>query len=366
MRIGFDARLIGALGIGRYISGLLPDLADLLQDRLVIIARRHDIAIIRALTEARGGLISCDAAPYRLGEQSVLTWKLARAGLALVHFPHYNLPIAYPGRFVTTVHDLFSYRYPEIHSGSVPRLVNRLLIANAVHRASAIITPSSATADEVAARFPRIRGRIQAIAEAADDRFGPLRNPAAEASWLNYYRITPPYVLYLGQWKAYKNIPMLIEAFGRLRSRRPGCQLVLAGHNARHPEVPAAAARLPPESVVLPGRVADDAVPELYRGASAVVLPSLAEGFGLPVIEAMACGVPVVCSDIPVLREIAEGVAIFCDPRDPGSFAEGMLSALMRQAGDERSKLGVLRAKQYSWRRAAEETLRVYERALAG
>jgi glycosyltransferase involved in cell wall biosynthesis len=366
LRIGFDARLLGALGIGRYISGLLPALADALEERLVVIARRQDVAIIRALTAGRGQLIPSDAAQYRLGEQSVLPFKLARAGLSVVHFPHYNLPIAFPGRFVTTIHDLFSYQFPEIHSSVMPRAVNRLLIENAVRRSAAIITPSSATADEVAARFPQVRARIQPIAEAADDRFSEIRNPAAEASWLKYYRITPPYLLYLGQWKAYKNVPLLIEAFSRLRSRRPDCQLVLAGHDPRHPEVPAAAAQLPPGSVVLPGRVADDAVPELYRAASAVVMPSLAEGFGLPALEAMACGVPIVCSDIPVLREIADGVAIFCDPADPTSFTDGMLEALGRQPGDQWSKLGVTQARRFSWQRAAQETIAVYDRVLAG
>ena len=366
LRIGFDARLLGALGIGRYISGLLPALADSLKDRLVVIARRKDVAIVRALTAGRGGLIPCDASPYRLGEQSVLLLKLTRADLAMVHFPHYNLPIAFPGRFVTTIHDLFSYQFPEIHSSVIPRAVNRLLIENAVRRAAAIITPSSATADQVVARFPRVRGRIHPIAEAVDDRFTAVRNPAAEAAWLKYYRITPPYVLYLGQWKAYKNVPLLLEAFSRLRSRRPDCQLVLAGHDPRHPEVPAAAARLPPGSVVLPGRVADDAVPELYRAAAAVVMPSRAEGFGLPVLEAMACGVPIVCSDIPVLREIAEGVAIFCDPADATSFANGMLEALGRQPGDQWSQRGVAQARRFSWERAAQETIAIYGRVLAG
>ncbi|MDQ6711500.1 MAG: glycosyltransferase family 4 protein [Candidatus Dormibacteraeota bacterium] len=366
MRIGFDARLIGALGIGRYIAGLLPALAEILGDRLVVVARRPDVAIVRALTAGRGGLIPCSAHPYRIAEQSMLPLKLAQARLALVHFPHYNLPIAFPGRFVTTIHDLFSYRFPGIHSGVIPRTANHLLIANAVYRAGAIITPSQATADEVGRQFPRVRQRIQPIAEAADSRFSAVRNPAAEASWLHYYRITPPYILYLGQWKTYKNVPLLIEAYRRVRAVRPDCQLVLAGDDPRHPEVPAAADRLPAGSVVLPGRLADDAVPELYRAAAAVVLPSRAEGFGLPVLEALACGVPIVCSDIPVLRELADGVAIFGDPADPASFAEGILTALGRTPGDEAARLGLDRAGEYSWRKAAEQTVAIYERVLAG
>ena len=144
--IGFDARLIGALGIGRYISGLLPQLAQLLGDRLTVLANRQDAALVRALIGGSSHLLTVNAQPYRLAEQSVLPLTLLRADLALVHFPHYNLPLIKPGHFVVTVHDLFPFQFPEIHSGWFPRRVNRLLISNAVWRASAIITPSRATA----------------------------------------------------------------------------------------------------------------------------------------------------------------------------------------------------------------------------
>src|SRR5205823_14160305 len=107
----------------------------------------------------------------------------------------------------------------------------------------------------------------------------------------------------------------------------PASQLVLAGGDPRPPEVRQLAAELPAGSVVPPGRLPESAVPNLYRGAAVVVLPSRAEGFGLPVIEAMACGVPVVCSDLPVLREIADGVAGFCDPADPGRKSKRLNSS---------------------------------------
>jgi glycosyltransferase involved in cell wall biosynthesis len=365
LRIGFDARLISSLGIGRYISGLLPHLAEILENRLVVIARPTEIALVRALTDGRCTLITSNAAPYRLAEQTALPITLLRTGLPLVHFPHYNLPILYPRPFVVTVHDLFSFRFPDIHSGVLPRTVNRILIGNAVRRAAAVITPSKATADDIAARFPSAAKRLQPIPEGADARFTPSRNPSSEAAWHRYFGIRPPFLLYLGQWKAYKNVPILIEAFAQVRAQRPEAQLVIAGQDPRHPEIPAAAARLPAGSVVLPGRLPDDAIPDLYRSASAVIMPSLAEGFGLPVLEAMACGVSVVASDIPVLRELADGVAIFCDPSSPASFAEGMIAALNRGPDGDPIQLGLARAETYQWKRAAEATLAIYERALA-
>ena len=106
-RIGFDARLIGALGIGRYISGLLPPLARLLGERLVVIAQPHDAAVVRGLLGSRPQLEFLEAPPYRLAGQTRLPLLLARQGLDLVHFPHYDIPLLAPGRFLATIHDLF-------------------------------------------------------------------------------------------------------------------------------------------------------------------------------------------------------------------------------------------------------------------
>ena len=362
--IGFDARLIGALGIGRYISGLLPQLAALLGDRLTAVANRQDAAIVRALIGGSSHLMTVNAQPYRLAEQSVLPLTLLRADLALVHFPHYNLPLIKPGHFVVTVHDLFPFQFPEIHAGLLPRQVNQMLMRNAVRHAERIITPSQATALAVKHSFPQSAERVLSIPEAADDRFTSRRNPEAEAAWQMRLGIRPPYVFYLGQWKAYKNLPMLLEAFSRVRRTHPNSQLVIAGDDPRHPEVRQRAATLPEGSVVLPGRLPESAVPDLYRGAAVVVLPSRAEGFGLPVIEAMACGVPVICSDLPVLREIADGVAIFCDPSDPAAFAAAITSVLDAPSDTSRRQLGIERARAFTWKRAARQTVEAYELAL--
>jgi len=362
--IGFDARLIGALGIGRYISGLLPELARLLGRSLTVLASRPDAAIVRALIGGEPELLTVNARPYRLAEQSLLPLSLLRADLDLIHFPHYNLPLVKPGHFVVTVHDLFPFQFPEIHSGPLPRAVNQMLMRNAVRRAERIITPSAATALAVKQNFPASADRVLSIPEAADDRFQAARNPEGEAAWQVRLGIRPPYVFYLGQWKAYKNLPMLLDAFKMLRRTHPNAQLVIAGDDPRHPEVRQAAAVLPEGSVVLPGRLPESAVPDLYRGAAVVVLPSKAEGFGLPVIEAMACGVPVICSDLPVLHELADGVATFCDPNDPDAFARAIARSLDAPSTARARQLGIERAKSFTWERSARQTVEAYESAL--
>jgi glycosyltransferase involved in cell wall biosynthesis len=157
---------------------------------------------------------------------------------------------------------------------------------------------------------------------------------------------------------------MLLDAFTMVRRTHPNVQLVIAGDDRRHPEVRQAAAALPEGSVVLPGRLPESAVPDLYRGAAVVVLPSKAEGFGLPVIEAMACGVPVICSDLPVLREIADGVATFCDPNDPAAFARAIVQTLDAPSTARTRQLGVERAGSFTWGRSARQTVEAYESAL--
>jgi len=362
--IGFDARLIGALGIGRYISGLLPELAQLLGRRLTVLASRPDAAIVRALIGGEPELLTVNARPYRLAEQSLLPLSLRRADLDLIHFPHYNLPLVKPVHFVVTVHHLFPFQFPEIHSGPLPRAVNQMLMRNAVRRAERIITPSAATAQAVKQNFPASADRVLSIPEAADDRFQAARNPEGEAAWQVRLGIRPPYVFYLGQWKAYKNLPMLLDAFKMLRRTHSNAQLVIAGDDPRHPEVRQAAAVLPEGSVVFPGRLPESAVPDLYRGAAVVVLPSKAEGFGLPVIEAMACGVPVICSDLPVLHELADGVATFCDPNDPDAFARAIAQTLDAPSTARARQLGIERAKSFTWERSARQTVEAYESAL--
>lgn len=364
-RIGFDARLIGALGIGRYINGLLPPLARLLGDRLVVLAQPHDAALVGSLLGPRPRMRLVDATPYRVAEQTRLPLALARERLDLVHFPHYDLPLYAPAPFVATIHDLFPLDYPEIHSGPLPRVVNQVLLRNAIRHARLLIAPSAATRDAIRKRFPSAAHRIVVIPEAADARFSPVRDEAAEAAWQTRLRIRPPYVLYLGQWKAYKNLPLLLKAFEEVRARLPSAQLVVAGDDPRHPEVRELAARLPEGAVVLPGRLPDAAIQDVYRGAAVVVLPSRAEGFGLPVIEAMASGVRVVCSDLPVLREIADGIATFCDPDDPRAFADAIAHAVTDPSPAARER-GIARAQRYSWQGAAEATARVYEVALSG
>ncbi len=366
-RVGFDARMLGAGGIGRYIEGLLPELVTQAPAfDWVVFARRSDLEQIKALAPAaRMGAV--DGTYYRLGEQASLWWHYRSARLDLLHAPHYNQPLGYRGRTIVTIHDLIPMEFPALHSGWLPRAYHRLLIRAAVGRARAIITPSRASAEAVQRRL-HPRCRVVPIREGVAPRWfarGPAPGDQAVPRALG---IAAPYFLYVGQWQVHRDVSTAIRALARARTQAPTAQLVLAGRrDPRRPEIPQLIEKLQlNEAVKMLGPVSDESLAALYRNAAAVVVPSLQEGFGLPVLEAMASGAPVICSDIPVLRETAGDAAIRCTPQDEADFGQAMLRTL---DPGERARLvaaGSRQAAAFRWSTAASETLTVYRDVLRG
>jgi glycosyltransferase involved in cell wall biosynthesis len=267
---------------------------------------------------------------------------------------------------VTTVHDLIPLRFPAL----VPwrhRLAVRLLLGSALRHAAQVIAVSEATRAEILERYPIPPERVVVVPEAADTQFAP---PAAadRARVRGDYGLDGPYVLFVGLLEPKKNLGTLLRAVARLaRTGRLGsATLAIAGAAGWGTEDPAAAAaRLGlGDRVRCLGPVPDADLPALYGEALVFVFPSLWEGFGLPVLEAMAAGAPVLASRRGALPEITAGAAWLVEP-DEGALAE----ALERLLGDAalRARLreaGLARARAYSWERAARETMAVYRAAL--
>jgi glycosyltransferase involved in cell wall biosynthesis len=365
-RIGFDARMLGATGLGRYIEGLLPELVRQGQElEWVVFARA---ASVPELGDAASGarLVRSDAAHYRLAEQTQLLASILGARLDLLHVPHYNAPMLYRGPLVVTIHDLIPVAYPQIHSGWLPRAYNRLLIQAAARRAAAIITPSQATAADVQRRL-HPRGPIIPIPEGVAPRWFANGLVPDDASTLARLSLPGAFFLYVGQWKPYRNIVTAIRALSQVRRQAPNAQLAIAGRvDPRYPEIPGLVAQLGlTHAVRFLGVVPDDTLQVLYRNTAALVLPSRQEGFGLPVLEAMAGGAPVVCSDIPALRETGGDVAVRCPPDDEAAFAAAMLRTLDPVERARRAAAGRRHAAAFTWSLAAARTLQVYRDALA-
>jgi glycosyltransferase involved in cell wall biosynthesis len=239
-------------------------------------------------------------------------------------------------------------------------VIERATLPLAVRRAAALDCISESTARDLATHFPAARHRSTTIELAADARFSPEGSRARLDG--------RPYVLGVGTLEPRKNLPRLVEAFVSLPARVRGNRvLALAGPLGWQTGDTLAAIERHPDLIAPLGFVADDELPGLYRGADLFAYPSLYEGFGLPVLEAMSCGTPTLTSNVSSLPEVAGDAAVYVDPTDVQAIRDGLTRALSDT--DLRTMLrdrGIQRAKQFSWSRAATETIALLERASGG
>lgn len=283
----------------------------------------------------------------------------------VVHAPnHASIPPAADGqRLVVTVHDLAFERFP----GLFPRewrLLYRLGLRAAARRADAIVTPSRSTADDVLARAKIGEDRVHVVPLASALPTGSLEL----AEVLARRKLRAPYVLFVGTLEPRKNLVRLVRAYRRIAASGVPHTLVLAGplgwhHDALMREIALGG----PGDVLLTGGLPSDEIDALYRGAAAFVYPSLYEGFGLPVIEAMARGVPTIASSTSSLPEVSGDAALEVDPRSVRDIAAAIERVLGdRDLAESLRSAGRARAERFSWDETARLTLEVYEGVLAG
>lgn len=282
---------------------------------------------------------------------------LAGTGFQAYHAPNFALPLSNAVRRVVTVHDLTFLRYPD---GAVPSLRSFLLraVPLSVRRATHVIADSEATKADLVDWLKVDAGKISVVYAGVDERFGSVTDAATLEAVRTKYGLQRPFILGLGTLEPRKNFTGLIRAFGR--ARLTGHELVIAGRQGWLFEPILAAARNTP-GVRMLGFVDDADLPALYALASVYCLPSHYEGFGIPCIEAMACGTPVVCSDRPCLPEIVGDAALIVSPDNE----EALIDALRRAAldGTVRQNLvarGRARAQDFPWSRGGAALLKVY------
>jgi glycosyltransferase involved in cell wall biosynthesis len=289
-----------------------------------------------------------------------------RLGLDLVHDPTgaMALLLARAPR-VLTIHDAIPYVYPQT-STRLDWLIYRVWLPLAVRAASAVITDSAHSREDILTHLPVAPERVAVVPLAADRRFRPL--PLAQVEpVLRHYGLQRPYILYVGALESRKNLPRLLEAYALLRAWSPRWRLMIVGAAKwKFSPIFDAVQRLGLEGHVdFTGYVADEHLPALYAGADLFAFPSLYEGFGLPVLEAMACGAPVVTSNTSSLPEVAGDAALLVDPTDVRQIAQAMWLVLSQPAlAAELRARGLARAAQFTWKRTARETIAVYERVL--
>jgi glycosyltransferase involved in cell wall biosynthesis len=348
-------------GIGRYTAALRQALQGLGLPVLDLRAGSRP-AGSRALTLPGARLLP---ALLTIGQLEIAC--LARRyRLALVHDPTGACPhLLGPGARVTTVHDLIPYRYQET-STALDRIIYHRWLPHAVGRLDAIVTVSEQTRLDLHQLLSVPMNKITVIPLAAGRRFRPLPEAAIRPA-LARQAIDGPYILYVGALTPRKNVGRLLLAYARLRPWVDRWRLVITGGRPAvgGPLLQTVRRLALGPQVQFTGFVTEADLPALYNGADLVVFPSLYEGFGLPVLEAMACGTPVVTSNTSSLPEVAAGAALLVDPTGIDAIAAAMRQILEDHdlAAHLRAR-GLARAAEFSWERTARETIQVYERVL--
>jgi glycosyltransferase involved in cell wall biosynthesis len=298
-----------------------------------------------------------------LAEQTLLPLAVRRAGADILHNLFSTAPALRGVPQVTTIHDLIYKRFPEAHAGPLS-IGMSALVPLAARRSSRIIAVSSATRNDVIEFLHADPAKVEVIYEGPGSRL--TADPEPEDTIRGRHSLgDAPIILSVSAHRPHKNIERLIDAMARIE--RPAVLVVPGYETPWDEELRAHALQAgASERVRFLGWVSDDELEGLYQAAICLAFPSLAEGFGLPVLEAMIRGLPVACSDAASLPEVAGEAALYFDPLDTGEMAEA-IAALLRDA-DLRERLaaaGRERATGFTWSRAAAETVACYERALA-
>lgn len=299
-------------------------------------------------------------------EQVRLPGALSRLGIDLLHSTHHTLPLRrVRAQRVVTIHDVTFLRMPERYPPA-RRLYMRTMTRVSARAADAIIVPSQTVRDDVVRLLAVPAGRVTVVYEAAAAQYTPVEAATARAV-AGRYGMDGPYVLSVGSLEPGKNRTRLIRAMRALREDSIDARLLIVGQRAWGYEADEVLAREPAMAgaVRFAGFVPAEDMPALYSGATAFAMPSLYEGFGLPVLEAMACGTPVLTSNVSATAEVAGDAALLVDPMSLGAIRDGLRRLLTdNQLRERLHAAGRGRAAQFSWQRAARETRTVYERTL--
>lgn len=367
MKIGIDCRLWGVkhAGIGRYTENLVKNLEEIdKENKYVLFCRSEDV---EKLPKFRGGkILTADVQHYTLKEQITLPKLFFSENLDLLHVPHFNVPLFYRGKFVVTIHDVLWHHVKGLSVTTLSPLVYgikyagyRTVVRSAVKRAAKIITPTNFVKDDLVRRFAIQPDKVRVTPEGVTEQ--KAKNIRHSKKVLEKYKIEEPYLLYVGSLYPHKNLEIAVKAVKQLNGKM---NFVIAGsRNLFTDRFKDFVKKEKAESFInLVGYVPDGELSALYSNAFAFIFPTLSEGFGLPGLEAMAAGCPVLCSDIEVLHEVYGDAAFYFSPHDLKQITE-LIHELLRRTKlrDEMIRKGKERVRLYSWRKMATQTLGIYK-----
>lgn len=369
MRIGIDARLVyyTQAGIGQYITRLVKALADVDQENeFILLQSRKDRSVIVNQPNFRRASVWTPS-HHRL-EQWTLRLEISRLDMDLLHSPDFIPPFRRNCKSVITVHDLAFLLYPHFLTQESARYYSQ--IDQAVRRTDHIIAVSEATKHDLVQRLGVPESKVSVIYEASARQYRQLPADEARRYVSSKYDLNEDYIFFVSTIEPRKNVPGLLKAYrGLLDAYKLKVKLVLAGGQGwLSDEVLATVEKLNlSEQVRFLGRVPSADLPFLYNAARLLVHPSFYEGFGLPPLEAMACGTPVVVSNVSAMPEVVGDAGVMVDPNDISEMTVGMYRVLTDdQLRAEMIHKGLARAACFSWDKAAHQTLELYARVIQG
>lgn len=372
-RIGIDARLFGtalAVGIGRYTEELIRHLIELDKDNQYHIFLSKSAASNFPIYAPNLSKTGVDFSHYSYSEQFKYPTILKRTHLDLIHYTNFNSPILFTKiPSVVTIHDLTLWFFPGRGQKSwFRRMVYRFVIKRTCQNAKHIIAITKKTKQDIIKLLNINPEKITIVYEAVPKNYKIISNDQKIKKLKHKFNISKPYTMYVGQWRDHKNVIKMIRAFSLFRRRyNIDYQLVMVGKvDDKYPQIKAIIKELElTNHVVFTGYVPDSELPYIYNGAEFFVWPSLYEGFGLPPLEAMACGTPVVSSNVSCMPEVLGDAAYYFNPLSVESIAKSMADMAQSYALKREFRLkGLRQAKKYSFEKSAKQTYKIYKQIL--
>ena len=370
MRVGIDARFVGpqGTGLGKYTEKLIVNLAkiDGISSYFIFLKKSNwdYLKLPKNFTK-----VLADVPWYSLEEQYKMPAIFSTQNLDLLHVPHFNVPISLKGKFIVTIHDLIHHKFSEYAATTknpiifkLKRFAYKKVITHAVKKCAKILTPSNYVKDEIVKIFEINPDKIVVTYEAAEEEYFINREP----STVN----RQPFLIYVGNAYPHKNLEKLLDAV-QLLNKNPTslpshksinliivCPRDVFSQRLNHQ----IKERNLTKFVEVKGYLSSGELVTLFEKASAYVFPSLSEGFGIPGLNAMAVGLPVVASDIPVLKEVYGDAALYFNPHE----AQDIAAKIAKVITSRKTKLDLIlegreQVKKYSWQKMVRQTLKVYE-----
>lgn len=380
MRIAIDGRMYQESGIGRYLRNLLENLKVIDRDNeYYILHRQPEYDTLVYHTNFQKVLVNLKW--YGFKEQIELPRILNKLKPDLVHFPHFNVPIFYKGKFVVTIHDLIHQHFQMNHATTLDPITYKIkklgygkVFKNAVTKSLKILVPSKYVKQLLNEEWGMPDEKIEVTPEAADDKLFTIVNNLSTnkiSGVMKKFNIRKPYLFYIGNAHPHKNIEGLIKVFLELRKNYKDLTLVLSGNDnyfwqrikmhSRFRSLREASGN----GIVYAGSVDDEQLVALYKNASCFVIPSFEEGFGLPLLEAMTCSCPVVSSNGGSLPEVGGDAAVYFNPHDYADMEDKINMVLKSdKLRKEMIEKGKKRVKFFSWEKLAKQTLEVYNQCV--